>query len=117
MLCESNAAIVAIAVYQITINDLAPRGLLRCSLARRNPLRIASQGKITAPSGRYERAPLEKPEDSAKSNGIKCPPSQSQIAARIGSEVFPVALPAVDHAKSAIKLSGNKIKATLRSAC
>ena len=80
----SAAAMVAIAVYQRTMKDLAPRGLFRKSLARRNPLRTANQGKIKAPSGKKVRAPFENAEVRANLNGIKWLPSQIQIAARIG---------------------------------
>ena len=116
-LCARTAASVAMAVYQRTMKDLAPRGLFRKSLARRNPLRTANHGNIKAPIGKKVSAPVEKAEVRANLKGTKWLPSHIQIAARIGSDVFPLVLPAVDQANSAIKLSGNKVKATLRSAC
>jgi hypothetical protein len=43
-------------------------------------------------------------------NGVRWAPSQSQSAARIGSDVLPEVLPAVAQANKVMKASGNKIK-------
>jgi hypothetical protein len=71
-------------------------------------------GKINAPKGRYERWPAKPDGGSDKSNGIECAPIQIHNAARSGSPVFPVALPAVAQASRAMKDVGNKSQATLR---
>jgi hypothetical protein len=88
--------------------------LSKRSIVRATPFRIAKTGKINAPKGRYERCPAKPDGGRDKSNGIECAPIQIHNAARSGSPVLPVALPAVAHAISAIKDVGSKSHATLR---
>ena len=52
-----------------------------------------------------------------KSKGILCAPSHTHIAARIGSDVFPVMLPAVAQAISDKNAIGSSTSATLRRTC
>jgi hypothetical protein len=87
-----------------------------CNLlsALENPMRSAKNGINIAPIGRKDRYPIVVP---LKLNGMWCAPSQSQRAARMGSEVFPVALPAVAQAIRDIKASGRRITKTLRKTC
>jgi hypothetical protein len=67
-----------------------------------------------APIGRYERYPGDAP---VMKKGRWCAPSQSQMAALIGSEVLPVALPAVAQAIKEINPIGSSNSEVLRKTC
>ena len=115
---ETNAAaIVAITAYQMVTKDLAARSFARKSALLATPLLIAKNGKTAAPIGKYESELGINEGASANLKGTKWAPSQSHSAARMGSVVFPLALPAVAHATRAMKLIGKSVRTMLRSAC
>ena len=67
--------------------------------------------------GRYESNPPIPAGGRTSRNGMWWAPSQIHIATRIGSEVFPLLLPAVAQASREIKAVGRRKSATLRKAC
>ena len=109
------------SAYQRANSSCAPnpRGATSRTLGKLR--RMAHIGKSRLERGKIDSAPtcMDEliPDWEWRRNGTQWAPSQSHPVARIGSVVFPDVLPAVAQVKSATNASGNKVSATLRSAC